>query len=377
MIRNRRFHPVHDELDPLLNVADLRRQRRLPQLHARPRLVDQVDRLVRQIPVGNESARSEHRGLDRVVGVHHGVEFLVPLLDPEQNPARVGFVRRRHLHCLEPPLQRAVLFDRFAKLAWRRRPDALDLAARQRRLQNVGRVQRSFGRARAHQRVQFVDEDDGVLVLHQLLHDCLEPLFKLAAVFRPRHDQTQVQRQNPFIGQKRRHVAIGDPLRESFHNRSLAHARLADQHRVVLRPPAQNLHHPLQLVVPPDQRIQLPVRRRLRQVATELRQQRALLGPACRRLLHRRPRNLLPHLRQPQPALVQDLSRKALLFSEKPQQQVLRPDVLMGKPLRFLRRKRQHLLALVAQRQIDRGRNFFAHGRLRLDLLADRFDVGL
>src|ERR1035437_5401117 len=54
---------------------------------------------------------------------------------------------------------------------------------------------------------QLVDEDDGVLVLHQLLHNGFEPLFKLAAILGAGHDQREVQRQDALVGQERRHVA--------------------------------------------------------------------------------------------------------------------------------------------------------------------------
>jgi hypothetical protein len=55
VIRDRGLHAVHDELDALLDVGDLRRQRRLPQLDARTGFVDQVDGLVRQEAVGDEA----------------------------------------------------------------------------------------------------------------------------------------------------------------------------------------------------------------------------------------------------------------------------------------------------------------------------------
>jgi hypothetical protein len=61
---------------------------------------------------------------------------------------------------------------------------------------------------------------------------------------------------------------------------------LADQHRIVLRPAAQNLHHPLQFAIAPDQRVQRPSGG-LRQVAAELGQQRRLLRTVRRNLLRR------------------------------------------------------------------------------------------
>ena len=58
-----------------------------------------------------------------------------------------------------------------------------------------------------------------------------------------------------------RHVALGDALGQAFHDGGLAHAGLADEHRVVLGAPAQHLQHPADLLVPADDRVQLARRR--------------------------------------------------------------------------------------------------------------------
>jgi len=48
VIGDGRVHAVNDELDPLLNLGDLFRKRRLAQLDPRACLVDQIDGLVRE-----------------------------------------------------------------------------------------------------------------------------------------------------------------------------------------------------------------------------------------------------------------------------------------------------------------------------------------
>ena len=53
------------------------------------------------------------------------------------------------------------------------------------------------------------------------------------------------------------HVAADDPLGEALGDRGLADARLADEDRVVLRPPAQDLDDPPDLLVPADDRVEL------------------------------------------------------------------------------------------------------------------------
>ena len=323
---------------------------------------------------GMIAAGGEDGGLDGLVGVADGVELLVAVLDAEQDLDGVGFAGRRNLDGLEAALERAVLFDGLAELGRRGRADALDFAARQRRLQDIGGVERTFGRTGAHQGVQLVDEDDGVLILHQLLHDGLQALFELAAILGAGHDQGKIQRQDALVGQERRHVALGDALGQAFHDGGLAHARLADQHRVVLGAAAQDLDHALQFVIAADQRIERVVHGGLGQVAAEFGQQRAFLGAVGGHLFGLRTRQLFANGGKAQAALMQDLGGEALLFAQQAQQQVLGADVLVVQALGFFGAIGQHALALVAQRQIHGGGNLFANRGVAFDLLADGFD---
>src|SRR6267143_1351443 len=86
------------------------------------------------------------RGLgERLVGDDDAVVILVALAQPLQDFDRLIHRGRIDDHRLEAPLQRAVLLDVLAVLVEGRGADALQLAARQRRLQHVGRVYGSFG----------------------------------------------------------------------------------------------------------------------------------------------------------------------------------------------------------------------------------------
>ncbi len=92
------------------------------------------------------------------------------------------------------------------------------------------------------------------------------------AILGARDDQRKIQRQDALVRQERRHVAVGDALGQAFDDGSLAHARLADQHRIVLGAAAQDLRHALQFVVAPDQGVEQTVHRGLGQVAAEFAQ---------------------------------------------------------------------------------------------------------
>ena len=349
-------------------------KRGLPQLHARAGLIDQIDGLVRQEAIRNVAAGEIDRVLDGFVGVADGVEFFVALAHALQDADGFFFAGAIDLHRLEAALERTVFFDRLAVFARRGGADALDFAAAQRGLQDIGGVERAFGRTRSDQRVQLVDEDDGVLALHQLLHDGLEPLFKLAAVLGAGDDQRKIERKDALIGQERRHIAIGDALRQALDDGRLAHAGLADQHGIVLGAAAQDLNDALDFSVAADQRIELAFQSRLRQVAAEFREQRSLLGPIHRNFFSRAARQFLARARKPQAAFGQNLRAKALFLAQDAQQQMLGPDVLVPEPLGLFGGEIQDALALLAQRHFHGRGDALANGDARLDLLANRLD---
>ncbi len=176
-------------------------------------------------------------------------------------------------HGLEAALERGVLLDVLAVLVERRRADGAQLAAREHRLQHLGGVDRALGRAGADDRVQLVDEEDDLaLGVLDLGEDGLQPLLELAAVLRPGEERADVERPDALPLQTLGHVAGDDPLRQPFRDRGLADTRLADQHRVVLRPAREHLDHAADLLVAADHRIELALLRRLGQVAAELRE---------------------------------------------------------------------------------------------------------
>ncbi len=115
--------------------------------------------------------------------------------------------------------------------------------------------------------MQLVDEDDRLaLVGGDVLQHGLEALLELAAIFGAREQGRHVERQHAFALQRLRHLAVDDALGEAFDDRGLAHAGLADQHRIVLGAPLQDLDCPADLVVASDDRVELAVPRALGEV---------------------------------------------------------------------------------------------------------------
>ena len=146
--------------DAAKHFVELRRHRVDfgPQL--RGRLVDQVDRLVRQkavrdVAVGQDRRRDQGGVLDA-----HAVMDFVALLQAAQDRDRVLDRRLIHEHRLETALERGVLFDVLAVFVERGGADAVQLAAREHGLEQVAGVHGAFGFARADDGVEFVDEQN-------------------------------------------------------------------------------------------------------------------------------------------------------------------------------------------------------------------------
>ena len=240
------------------------------QLHARGRLVDEVDRLVGQPVLGDVAVRQPRGRLERGIVDLDVVVGLVGRAQPAED--RHGLLDRGLLdhHGGEAARERAVALDR-AVFGQRRGADHPQLAAGEHRLEHVGGVHRALGLAGAEHGVQLVDEqDDPALGRDDLGERGLHPLLELAAVLGAGEHAGEVKRHHPRLAQGLGHVAVGDPEGEALGDRGLADAGLADQHGVVLAPAGEDLDRLLDLVRAPDHGVDAAVRRVGGQVAAEL-----------------------------------------------------------------------------------------------------------
>ena len=163
------------------------------------------------------------------------VDF-VALLESAQNPDRVLHVWLTHEHGLEAAGQGSIFFDVLAVLVDRRGTDCAQFAARQHRLQQVGRIDGTLGRACAHDRVEFVDKQhDLTLSRCHLTEYGFESLLELATKLGSCQERAHVERPDLATAQTLRHVAGNDAHGEALGNGGFANAWLADQYRIVFR----------------------------------------------------------------------------------------------------------------------------------------------
>ena len=220
-------------------------------------LVEDVDGAVGQLVVAQVPRRELGRGLDRIIGVVHAMVPFVAGAEALQDPH--GLLNRRFVDddLLQPARERPVLLD-VLELFVRRRTDQAQLPGRQDWLDEGRQVHRAAGRGSGTDGgVDLVDEEDRHRALRERVDDGLEAFLEVAAKARAGEEGTRVEREDFGALEQIRHVVVEEPGGEAFGERRLAHARVADKHRVVLAAPAEDLHRALELVGTANQRIEL------------------------------------------------------------------------------------------------------------------------
>jgi hypothetical protein len=91
-----------------------------------------------------------------------------------------------------------------------------------------------------------------------LVDDLLQPFLEVAPVAGAGDHPGEVELHQALAAERVRHVPVHDALRDALHDRRLADAGLADEHRVVLRPAGQHLDRLLDLVLAADHRVDPP-----------------------------------------------------------------------------------------------------------------------
>ena len=158
-------------------------------------------------------------------------------------------------------------------------------------------------------------------------------------------------------------VPVRNQQREALDDRRLAHARLTDQHRIVLLAPGEDFHHALDFLGATDRGIKLALGGEHRQVATEviecgrlgflLRLRRDGLRAAgglgttllaLRQVAAKQAQRFGPGLFQRNAGVGEHLCRDAFFLTQQPEQQMLRADVGVIQLARFHHRQLEHLL---------------------------------
>ncbi len=124
-------------------------------------------------------------------------------------------------------------------------------------LEHVSGIQRAVRLACSHDGVQLVYKEDNlaVAVLHILQHR-FQTLLKFSPVLCAGHQRAHIQGKYFLVLQPLWYVSSDNPLCQPFHYRSLTHAGLADENRIVFRFPGKDTDDVSDLGIPADDRVQ-------------------------------------------------------------------------------------------------------------------------
>jgi hypothetical protein len=275
---------------------------------------------------------------------------LVAVAQAAEDLERVLAGRLIDVDGLETSGQGRILLDVLAELIEGRRADALNLAARKRRLEHVGSVDGALGTAGADQGVQLVDEQDDVACAADLIHHRLDALFELAAVLRAGDHHGQVQHHDPPVIEQLGNLMPNDLLGQPLDDGGFADAGFAEQDGIVFHAAAQDRDDAFDLVDASDDRIELALARQLGEVTAEGVECRCLalalacqvgstgygggilgLGAGSEQVEH-----LLADVLQAQAEIHEDLGSDPVLLTQQAKQQVLGTDVVVVEVPRLL-----------------------------------------
>ena len=149
----------------------------------------------------------------------------------------------------------------------RRGADDLQRVAPEGGFEDVRRVDRALGGARADDRVQLVDKENDVAAALHLAQDRLDALLKIAAVLRAGEHGRQIQTDDALLAQLLRHFAGADARCQRLGHGRFADAGLADEDGVVLAPAREDLDRAADLPLAADDRVERPAPREIREIA--------------------------------------------------------------------------------------------------------------
>ena len=161
-------------------------------------------------------------------------------------------------HGLEAALQCLVFLEVFLVFIQRCCADGPQFASGQRRLQNVGCVHGTFATASTHEGVNLVNEqDDAPIALRHLVDDALQAFLELSLVLGTSHQRTHVKRIELLVLQILWHVATYNSPGQTLNDGCFTCARLTYQYRIVFCSAGKNLQHTANLIVTPNDGVQL------------------------------------------------------------------------------------------------------------------------
>ena len=253
----------------LLLLFDFLRCGYIHEVSPAPRFIKHVDGLVGKGTVSDVTLGQADARFQRIVGISHIVMILIFLFDVLQDLKCLIGCRRFDHDFLESAFERTILFNAFAVFVDRCGSDALQIAPGQSGFEHIGGIHRTWRRTCTDNGVYLIDEKHHLRMLLQFEDNVADTLFKLATILRSSHDRRHVERNNAFATQRTRHFFLRNEQGQPFDDGTFSDAGLADEHRIVLFPAAQDLCDTFYLFFPADDGVQFPLFGRTGHINTE------------------------------------------------------------------------------------------------------------
>ena len=258
-------------------------------------------------------------------------------LQAVNNLHRLFHGRFGDINFLETTRQGTIFFKDVAEFLVGCRTNYPDLTAGKQRFNQVSGIDLPAGsRARTDDGVDFINEQNTVGVLLQLLEQRFEAFFKIAAVFGACQQRADIQRIDSAICHHFRHIALHDTPGKTFSNSGFTDAGFPHQQRVVLATAAQNLNSAFQLFLAADQRIDTAYAGKLVEVGGEVFHTilpacllfaaawlaSAVIGRLARLVFTRTMRDEIHHIKSADFMFTQQIGRLRLLLAKNRDQNV-------------------------------------------------------
>ena len=197
------------------------------------------------------------------------MEHLIALLQSSQDRDGILHAGLIHHDRLETPLQGSVLLNILTVLVKSRCADTVQLSSRKHRFQHISRIHGTVCLAGPDDGVELINkEDDPAFTVLHFLKDSFQTFLKLAPVFCTGNKRSHIKGEDRLLFQPFRHIAADDPLGQAFYDCGLTYTGFTDEDRVVLCLTGEDTDHIPDLLITPDDRIQLLLSCPLHQVLT-------------------------------------------------------------------------------------------------------------
>ena len=105
--------------------------------------------------------------------------------------------------------------------------------------------------------MHLVDKEDHVAIGLHLVHQTLDPALELPPELGAGHQGGEVQQLDLLLPELGGNLPLGDAQGQPLRHSGFAHAGFADEAGIVLGPAGEDLDHPLDLLLPADDGVQL------------------------------------------------------------------------------------------------------------------------